>query len=60
VHYVTKADQRNFQPANITFDLLPPLERKVRNRNDRHRMQCERALGELEGWLEQIGTTVLS
>ena len=23
VHYVTHADARNFQPANITFDLLP-------------------------------------
>ena len=27
VHYVTKADAGNFQPANITFDLLPRLEK---------------------------------
>ncbi|MGC2245911.1 MAG: methylenetetrahydrofolate--tRNA-(uracil(54)-C(5))-methyltransferase (FADH(2)-oxidizing) TrmFO, partial [Terriglobales bacterium] len=26
VHYVTQADNKNFQPANITFDLLPALE----------------------------------
>ena len=25
-HYVTRSDAKNFQPANITFDLLPPLE----------------------------------
>src|SRR5476649_1365448 len=25
-HYVTHADAKNFQPANITFDLLPALE----------------------------------
>jgi len=51
-HYVTRADTKNFQPANITFDLLPPLERKVRDRAERHRLQCERALGELDVWLK--------
>ena len=27
-HYMTHADPRNFQPANITFDLLPPLDKR--------------------------------
>jgi methylenetetrahydrofolate--tRNA-(uracil-5-)-methyltransferase len=53
-HYVTHADAKNFQPANITFDLLPPLERKVRDRAERHRLQCERALGELDVWLKTL------
>src|ERR1700732_979384 len=52
VHYVTHADARNFQPANITFDLLPPLERKVRDRQERHRQQCQLALEHFDGWLE--------
>ena len=26
VHYITHADAKDFQPANITFDLLEPLE----------------------------------
>jgi methylenetetrahydrofolate--tRNA-(uracil-5-)-methyltransferase len=52
VHYVTHADARNFQPANITFDLLPPLERKVRDRQERHRQQCELALQQFDAWLE--------
>ncbi|HYP13134.1 MAG TPA: methylenetetrahydrofolate--tRNA-(uracil(54)-C(5))-methyltransferase (FADH(2)-oxidizing) TrmFO, partial [Bryobacteraceae bacterium] len=25
-HYISAADARNYQPANITFDLLPPLD----------------------------------
>ncbi len=25
-HYITHAESKRFQPANITFDLLPPLE----------------------------------
>jgi methylenetetrahydrofolate--tRNA-(uracil-5-)-methyltransferase len=55
VNYVTNADPKKFQPANITFDLLPPLERKIRDRQQRHRMQCELALGELEKWLTVVG-----
>src|SRR5215467_1183968 len=31
VNYVAHANPKNFQPANITFDLLPPLERRVRD-----------------------------
>jgi methylenetetrahydrofolate--tRNA-(uracil-5-)-methyltransferase len=51
VHYITQAESRNFQPANITFDLLPALDRKVRDRKERHRLQCELALQEFEAWL---------
>jgi len=53
VHYITRADPRNFQPANITFDLLPALDRKVRDRKERHRLQCEVALQEFEDWLRR-------
>jgi methylenetetrahydrofolate--tRNA-(uracil-5-)-methyltransferase len=56
-HYVTHADPRNFQPANITFDLLPPLEKKIRDRKDRHRLQCELALREFDEWMERVGMT---
>ncbi|HTM18603.1 MAG TPA: hypothetical protein VL135_16945, partial [Terracidiphilus sp.] len=45
---------KGFQPAIITFDLLVPLEeavrRKVRDKKERHRMQCERALEEFDRW----------
>jgi methylenetetrahydrofolate--tRNA-(uracil-5-)-methyltransferase len=54
IHYITHADAKHFQPANITFDLLEPLEeevrRKVRDKKERHRMQCERALAAFEEW----------
>ena len=54
-HYITHADHKKFQPANITFDLLPPLEedlrRKIRDKKERHRLQCERALRAWTAWL---------
>jgi methylenetetrahydrofolate--tRNA-(uracil-5-)-methyltransferase len=49
-HYVTQGDAKNFQPANITFDLLPALEKKIRDRKERHRLQCELALKEFDSW----------
>jgi methylenetetrahydrofolate--tRNA-(uracil-5-)-methyltransferase len=51
VHYITQAEIKNFQPANITFDLLPALDRKIRDRKERHRLQCELALREFGDWL---------
>jgi methylenetetrahydrofolate--tRNA-(uracil-5-)-methyltransferase len=59
-HYVTHADAKNFQPANITFDLLPPLEKKIRDRKERHRMQCELALREFDEWMSSVGTTTVT
>jgi methylenetetrahydrofolate--tRNA-(uracil-5-)-methyltransferase len=52
VHYITQADSKNFQPANITFDLLPALETRVRDRKERHRLQCELALREFQSWFQ--------
>ncbi len=50
IHYVTQAEAKDFQPANITFDLLPPLDKPVRDRARRHQLQCERALRDFEEW----------
>jgi methylenetetrahydrofolate--tRNA-(uracil-5-)-methyltransferase len=61
-HYITHAlnpeKNKRFQPANITFDLLPPLEDDLRRRigdkkdkKERHRLQCDRALAAWDAWL---------
>ena len=58
-YYITHAQSveksKRFQPANITFDLLPPLEeelrKKIRDKKERHRLQCERALAAWDTWL---------
>jgi len=53
-NYITQADPRKFQPANITFDLLPPLDRKIRDRQQRHRLQCELALKNFDSWMDTL------
>jgi methylenetetrahydrofolate--tRNA-(uracil-5-)-methyltransferase len=55
IHYITHADAKKFQPANVTFDLLLPLEdelrKKIRDKKERHRIQCERGLDAWNAWL---------
>ena len=54
-HYITHSETKKFQPANITFDLLPPLEedlrKRIRDKKERHRIQCDRALTAWNEWL---------
>ena len=58
VHYITHASPTNYQPANISFDLLPPLEGPpraiARDRRARREKQCARALADFAGWLSAI------
>jgi methylenetetrahydrofolate--tRNA-(uracil-5-)-methyltransferase len=42
--YVSGADPEGYQPANIAFDLFPPLDRQIRDRRLRHAEICRRAL----------------
>jgi len=51
--YVSGADPRHYQPANITFDLLPQLDDETRHRlrhdkKARHAEVCRRALEKLD------------
>jgi methylenetetrahydrofolate--tRNA-(uracil-5-)-methyltransferase len=54
VYYITHADPKHFQPANMTFDLIEPLEeelrKKIRDKKERHRLQCERSLAAFDAW----------
>lgn len=61
-HYLTHAEPAHFQPANITFDLLPSLdeERRKRFRKDRkarHAEICGEATLALEQHLRESGDT---
>src|SRR5271154_2552229 len=59
VNYITHAEAKRFQPANITFDLLPPLDeetrKKIRDKRERHRLQCENALSAFDKWFAKLG-----
>lgn len=59
-HYISHAESQQFQPANISFGLLPEapdeLKKRVRDRQERHRIQVAGALAAMEDWITSITT----
>ena len=55
-HYISGADAKDYQPANITFDLLPALDEETRlrlqrDKKARHAEICRRAVVGLDEYL---------
>lgn len=44
LHYITDPTHTPFQPMHINYGLLPPLEKRIRNRAERNRDLADRAL----------------
>ena len=56
-HYVSTADPKDYQPANITFDLLPALDERDRQRlrrdkKARHALICQQAHEAIDQYLD--------
>ena len=48
-HYISAADPKHYQPANIAFDLFPPVEGFRHDKQARHDHICQRALAAYAG-----------
>jgi methylenetetrahydrofolate--tRNA-(uracil-5-)-methyltransferase len=58
LQYISTAEPQGFQPMKAAFGLLPPLERPVLSRRERHLAHGRRALADLQpvlGQLEAMG-----
>jgi len=58
-YYVSHAEPRNYQPTNITFGIMAPLQptggRKVpRKKTERNVALSERALADLDAWMKAV------
>jgi methylenetetrahydrofolate--tRNA-(uracil-5-)-methyltransferase len=63
-HYVSHANPRHYQPTNITFGIMPPIDdrklprmqaadgRRLSRKDTRKLAMSERALRDLERWIE--------
>ncbi|MAT44598.1 MAG: methylenetetrahydrofolate--tRNA-(uracil(54)-C(5))-methyltransferase (FADH(2)-oxidizing) TrmFO [Anaerolineaceae bacterium] len=52
LHYITHANSRDFQPMKANFGILPPLEKKIRSKNDRYAMYSKRANIDFENFTQ--------
>ena len=50
-HYISHADPRHYQPANIAFDLFPALDPNPRDRKERQTAVCSLALEKLDEYM---------
>ncbi len=52
-NYIVTADSKSFQPMNVNFSLIPPLEgKKIRNKKEKNAIIAQRALDDLAAFLE--------
>ena len=56
-YYVSHADPKHYAPSNIAFGLLPLLQDAPRKKQDRKIAISERALEDLQQWLESTSKT---
>lgn len=53
IYYLQTADPKHFQPMNVNWGLIPPLEKKV-PKKDKYYLLSQRALKKLNEWLKEI------
>jgi methylenetetrahydrofolate--tRNA-(uracil-5-)-methyltransferase len=53
-YYITTANPDNFQPMNANFGLLPPLETKIKNKQERNTAIAERALETIQNFITNL------
>ncbi|MFD2612992.1 FADH(2)-oxidizing methylenetetrahydrofolate--tRNA-(uracil(54)-C(5))-methyltransferase TrmFO [Paenibacillus gansuensis] len=53
-HYITTADFKHFQPMNANFGLLPPLDKRIRNKKEKNEKIAERALETIRSFADLL------
>ena len=53
--YISHARAIDYQPANITFGIIPELTKPVRKKQERREALADRALRDLDSWIEKNG-----
>ena len=54
VAYATTTDPSRFQPMNANFGLLPPLEKRIRNKRQKRELLSERAMGRMTSFVKEL------
>jgi methylenetetrahydrofolate--tRNA-(uracil-5-)-methyltransferase len=49
-YYVSHADPAHYEPSNVTFGIIEPLQKPPRGSRERRLATAARALADLEAW----------
>lgn len=50
IDFISTADPKHFQPMPPNFGIIPPLEKRVRNKRERYGVYRDRAFADLQAW----------
>ncbi|QOY34458.1 FADH(2)-oxidizing methylenetetrahydrofolate--tRNA-(uracil(54)-C(5))-methyltransferase TrmFO [Anaerobacillus isosaccharinicus] len=53
-NYITTANEKNFQPMNANFGLLPTMEPRVKNKQERYEKLAMRAIGTIQNFMKKM------
>ncbi|MDB9496003.1 FADH(2)-oxidizing methylenetetrahydrofolate--tRNA-(uracil(54)-C(5))-methyltransferase TrmFO [Spirulina major CS-329] len=53
IDFITSASPKHFQPMPPNFGIIPPLEKRVRNKRERYGVYRDRSLADLMAWQTQ-------
>jgi methylenetetrahydrofolate--tRNA-(uracil-5-)-methyltransferase len=53
--YISHARAIDYQPTNVTFGIIPELDRQVRGKKQRREAVSRRALEHLDAWILERG-----
>ena len=53
--YISHARAIDYQPTNVTFGIIPELEKQIRGKKQRREVISQRALEHLEAWILETG-----
>lgn len=56
--YITNTDAKHFQPMNVNFGLLPPLEERIKDKKLKNGLIAQRALAGLEKFKETLNNNL--
>ncbi len=54
LRYISHADPKDFQPMKANFGLMPPLEKRVRRKQERYQAYARRALASLQLIIDEL------
>lgn len=58
-YYVSHADPKHYDPTNITFGIMPPLEPPVKSKHERQLATSDRALRDLDAWMTSMAVSMI-
>ena len=60
IDYATAPETQDYQPMHVNFGILPPFEKRIRNKQERYECYAQRGSGALARYIEMLAANGLA